>query len=242
MCVEGACESRPRRIRPAVPTTYTTIDDHHPSHSAHILGITTHFTSYTFCVVVVVLKQTVVRMTGNVCGDEAPPFVPTLEEEHEEVVPISPTSRRLSGEFDREDGDDLPHRVVADDGDESSRLVVAGPRTCIFCGSGARRPRRSSSFDWSTITRQDGMCFHPCCALWCPEVFYDEQHGVLRSLLYARMRCAPIKCAYCRKYGASVGCVEIDCQLSYHLPCALKAHASLGLEEFVLRCPRHTQP
>uniref|UniRef100_W5KUU8 PHD-type domain-containing protein n=1 Tax=Astyanax mexicanus TaxID=7994 RepID=W5KUU8_ASTMX len=52
-----------------------------------------------------------------------------------------------------------------------------------------------------------------------------------------------LKCHYCRKSGATVGCEEKKCKRSYHYPCAIADRArcvekkSRGL--YMLYCPKH---
>ncbi|CAJ1012382.1 putative PHD-zinc-finger like domain/PHD-like zinc-binding domain containing protein [Leishmania naiffi] len=105
---------------------------------------------------------------------------------------------------------------------------------CTFCGIGA---------DCGNTRQQPPLCisagivYHTLCALWCPEVFYNTELDVLRGIAEAAHRSRFIKCAWCRRPGAAVGCAWPICQLRFHIPCAVKARASMKAHACVLHCP-----
>jgi hypothetical protein len=119
----------------------------------------------------------------------------------------------------------------------SESPVNESPSTCVFCALSAvaqRHPQHSPP-----LLMSDGHSYHLVCALWCPEVYVEETTHMLRGVGGAVRRARDIKCALCRQPGAAVGCAVLTCQLSFHLPCAVKARASMRSECFVLYCPRH---
>lgn len=107
-------------------------------------------------------------------------------------------------------------------------------RVCVFC------QRAEDPIDnGADFIEAEGLHCHTACALWCPEVYYDASSGVLCNIPAALQRSALIKCAYCRKMGAAVGCVCAACQLSYHMPCASQAKSRLDVKTFQMWCPIH---
>lgn len=130
-----------------------------------------------------------------------------------------------------------PSAHAEDATDSPQHDSATGARRCAFCGAA----EVSSGGETIPFTEDvDGLCYHTACALWCPEVYFDVHHGTLCHLHEAVERAQHIKCAHCRKEGATIGCIEPSCQLSYHLPCALRATAALDQASFELRCPLHT--
>ncbi|KAG5492875.1 hypothetical protein JKF63_01455 [Porcisia hertigi] len=107
---------------------------------------------------------------------------------------------------------------------------------CVFCGVGSGCGYAHQA---PPLCLSDGIAYHTVCALWSPEVFYDVKLGALRGIAEAAHRARLIKCAWCRNPGAAVGCSCPMCQLSFHVPCAVKARASMNTREFSLYCPAH---
>ncbi|CAG9582814.1 conserved hypothetical protein [Leishmania major strain Friedlin] len=110
------------------------------------------------------------------------------------------------------------------------------PSFCVFCGIGANCGHADETL---SLCFSDGIVYHTACALWCPEVFYDIELGRLKGIAEAAHRARLIKCAWCRQPGAGAGCACPTCQLSFHVPCAVKARASINVQAFVLYCPAH---
>jgi len=99
---------------------------------------------------------------------------------------------------------------------------------CVFCGVAD-----------DAVVQSSGVDLHVNCALWSPEVYGDPLTQELQNVHLALERSRNIKCAYCRKPFASVGCVEENCQRSYHYPCAVKVGAQLQVPRFEMSCPVH---
>ncbi|BET00611.1 RNA polymerase II [Nesidiocoris tenuis] len=64
---------------------------------------------------------------------------------------------------------------------------------------------------------------HVNCALWSSEVF-EEIDGSLQNVQSAISRSRMIRCCFCDKKGASVGCCARSCPSTYHLSCALQSN------------------
>ncbi|KAH9601886.1 hypothetical protein LSM04_009223 [Trypanosoma melophagium] len=107
---------------------------------------------------------------------------------------------------------------------------AAPPNVCVFCHDGT-----------GNIECYSGYHLHLVCALWCPEVYYDKETSTLMNIDAVLERCKLIKCVYCRKPGAPVGCVIEKCPRSYHLHCAIDAGAQLDEKTFELLCPKHSK-
>lgn len=114
---------------------------------------------------------------------------------------------------------------------------------CCFCGQHD-----------DSVVLHSGYYLHIHCALWCPEVYCDAMTEQWRHIAEALARCKAIKCAHCRKLGASIGCLEESCQRSYHFHCAVATNCAMhpspvpsseqrspfaAGEQFVLLCPLH---
>ncbi|KAJ2347059.1 hypothetical protein GGH91_001978, partial [Coemansia sp. RSA 2671] len=126
--------------------------------------------------------------------------------------------------------------------DASDRGAVIGradcaslPR-CAFCASddpgggfAGGRP----------FVSHEGRAFwaHDACARYSPEVLVTAG-GAWYNVAAALRRARTIKCAACRKRGASVGCFHERCQRSYHVACTGLAPEQLA-RGLVFWCPRH---
>ncbi|KAG5492342.1 hypothetical protein GH5_01260 [Leishmania sp. Ghana 2012 LV757] len=95
---------------------------------------------------------------------------------------------------------------------------------CVFCGIDAPF---GNAPETPPLCFSDGFADHTACALWCPEVFCDTERGELRGIAEASHRSRLIKCAWCRQPGVAAGCACPTCQLSFHVPCAVRARASI---------------
>lgn len=109
-------------------------------------------------------------------------------------------------------------------------------RTCGFCkcigdcdSSAAGRLLYCGQNEWVHIN----------CALWSAEVF-EEIDGALQNVSNALSRGRMIRCSYCGKKGASVGCCAKKCEETLHFPCARAAGFSF-MEDKNVYCALHTK-
>ncbi|CAB0010900.1 unnamed protein product, partial [Nesidiocoris tenuis] len=79
---------------------------------------------------------------------------------------------------------------------------------------------------------------HVNCALWSSEVF-EEIDGSLQNVQSAISRSRMIRCCFCDKKGASVGCCARSCPSTYHLSCALQSNC-VFLSNKEVYCKNHS--
>ncbi|XP_063166925.1 histone-lysine N-methyltransferase 2A isoform X2 [Candoia aspera] len=78
---------------------------------------------------------------------------------------------------------------------------------------------------------------HVNCALWSAEVF-EEEDGSLKNVHVAVIRGKQLRCEFCQKSGATVGCCLATCTSNYHFMCS-RAKNCVFLEDKKVYCPRH---
>ncbi|KAJ2458572.1 hypothetical protein GGF42_001992, partial [Coemansia sp. RSA 2424] len=107
--------------------------------------------------------------------------------------------------------------------DSARDAFVAGGRPFVLGGGGGG----AGAVFWA----------HDACARHSPEVLATAT-GAWYNVAAALRRARTIKCARCRKRGASVGCLHERCQRSYHVPCTGMTRAQLD-RGMTFWCPRH---
>ena len=114
--------------------------------------------------------------------------------------------------------------------------ISSAPSTATASATDPPEPLNTSLF-------ANAYAVHVSCALWAPEVFYEEAGRAWVSLPEAIGRGRQIKCAHCRQWGATIGCASRACQRSYHYHCAVElaaeGRAVMDHEGLQLRCHRH---
>ncbi|CAL4152375.1 unnamed protein product, partial [Meganyctiphanes norvegica] len=107
-------------------------------------------------------------------------------------------------------------------------------RRCFLCG-------RESDLDPNSSGRLlylgQNEWLHVNCGLWSSEV-YEEADGGMQNVYLAVSRGRMIKCIFCQERGATVGCCHKSCPVTYHFPCARKAHCQF-MEDRRIFCPTH---
>ncbi|XP_078002977.1 histone-lysine N-methyltransferase 2A isoform X2 [Phascolarctos cinereus] len=78
---------------------------------------------------------------------------------------------------------------------------------------------------------------HVNCALWSAEVFEDDD-GSLKNVHMAVIRGKQLRCEYCQKPGATVGCCLTSCTSNYHFMCS-RAKNCVFLDDKKVYCQRH---
>ncbi|ESO93733.1 hypothetical protein LOTGIDRAFT_104642 [Lottia gigantea] len=78
---------------------------------------------------------------------------------------------------------------------------------------------------------------HVNCALWSAEV-YEELTGALQNVHTAVGRGRQLRCEYCTKHGATVGCCTRGCSANYHFVCAKLSHCVFQQDKKVY-CASH---
>ncbi|KAJ2848822.1 hypothetical protein IWW36_003056 [Coemansia brasiliensis] len=132
----------------------------------------------------------------------------------------------------------------------NDRLSEIIPR-CAFCGEDALYESgllggfagdhpfilASTSEDGTLIRRR--FWAHDACARYSPEVLVSDS-GKWFNVAAALRRGRTIKCAICKRRGATVGCFHGRCQKSYHVVCTQKPKEFFE-QGFTFWCPRHSR-
>ncbi|KAJ2086408.1 hypothetical protein GGI16_006611, partial [Coemansia sp. S142-1] len=107
---------------------------------------------------------------------------------------------------------------------------------CAFCASDDPRGGFAGG---RPFLSHEGRPFwaHDACARYSPEVLVSDS-GAWYNVAAALRRARTIKCAACRKRGASVGCFHERCQRSYHVACTRMTPAQLA-RGMVFWCAKH---
>ncbi|KAI9466473.1 hypothetical protein BX667DRAFT_485138 [Coemansia mojavensis] len=122
---------------------------------------------------------------------------------------------------------------------------------CAFCGEEAVYERdilggfagdhpfilASTTEDGTSLRRR--FWAHDACARYSPEVLVSDS-GKWFNVAAALRRGRTIKCAICKRRGATVGCFHGRCQKSYHVMCTQKPKEFFE-QGFTYWCPRHSR-
>ncbi|KAJ2746554.1 hypothetical protein GGI20_001265 [Coemansia sp. BCRC 34301] len=109
---------------------------------------------------------------------------------------------------------------------------------CAFCGGDDACDAFCGGGKLPFVLAKDAVFWaHDLCARHSPEVLVTEG-GIWYNVAAALKRARTIKCAGCRKRGATVGCFHERCQRSYHVPCTGMTRAELS-RGMLFWCSRH---
>uniref|UniRef100_A0A8C5QSE0 [histone H3]-lysine(4) N-methyltransferase n=1 Tax=Leptobrachium leishanense TaxID=445787 RepID=A0A8C5QSE0_9ANUR len=78
---------------------------------------------------------------------------------------------------------------------------------------------------------------HINCAIWSAEVF-EENDGSLKNVHVAVARARQLRCEYCSKIGATVGCCVSTCASNFHFMCARATRCSFQ-DDKKMFCQKH---
>jgi hypothetical protein len=107
-------------------------------------------------------------------------------------------------------------------------------RRCVFClEDGDSGPMEAGRLICVALDEWA----HVNCCLWSAEVF-ERQDGTLQHLDKAIARGKSLKCDFCGRPGATTGCCDSRCRLSFHFICARKA-GCLFLNNKQVFCTSH---
>ncbi|CAK9305095.1 unnamed protein product [Gordionus sp. m RMFG-2023] len=115
---------------------------------------------------------------------------------------------------------------------------------CIFC----QQSFHNQDFDQLII--KDGIHMHYFCLLFSAGLTQkgennkedkDDLFGfVMNDILKEYRRASKLKCCWCKKLGASMGCNVKACRKTYHFPCSLNVDTlNLFYGSFSSYCPTH---
>ncbi|GLH00709.1 Histone-lysine N-methyltransferase trithorax [Gryllus bimaculatus] len=117
-----------------------------------------------------------------------------------------------------------------------SDVCVPDVRVCVLCKGIGDGP---STEEGRLLYCGQNEWAHTNCALWSAEVF-EEIDGSLQNVHSAVSRGRMIRCPWCEKRGASVGCCARNCNETYHFPCARKAKCTF-MDDKNVYCPTHAR-
>ncbi|XP_064093948.1 uncharacterized protein LOC135206522 [Macrobrachium nipponense] len=84
-----------------------------------------------------------------------------------------------------------------------------------------------------------GHCLvHYMCALWSANVELTSD-DIINKVDVAVVTGASQRCAYCKKFGATIPCKVPGCPKFYHFPCAMYDGAPMDLKSVAMVCPSH---
>ncbi|KAJ2710681.1 hypothetical protein H4R19_003630, partial [Coemansia spiralis] len=88
-----------------------------------------------------------------------------------------------------------------------------------------------------TVQRRRRFWAHDACARYSPEVLATDD-GRWYNVAAALRRTRAMKCAVCRRRGATIGCFHDRCQKSYHVACTRQPRAFFA-DGRIFWCPKH---
>ncbi|KAJ2283757.1 hypothetical protein GGH14_000632 [Coemansia sp. RSA 370] len=120
---------------------------------------------------------------------------------------------------------------------------------CAFCGEdgvdessilggfAGERPFVLMSTSEDGEVRRRRFWAHDACARYSPEVLVSES-GQWFNVAPALRRARTIKCAGCKRRGATIGCFHERCQKSYHVMCTGEPKEFFA-SGYIFWCPKH---
>ena len=155
----------------------------------------------------------------------------------DEVIPIqTPSPNQSPKEETTEIDQNLMLDFSTDNTSIEETVQFKNLEICIFC----KQPENSDNLFASCIFVEENLQFraHFACARYSPEVYYFPRSKKWFNVCKAYKRSRGIKCASCKKSGASLGCWERKCFKTYHIPCSGYSLEALK-DGAVFWCPLH---
>ncbi|XP_046541033.1 histone-lysine N-methyltransferase 2A isoform X7 [Equus quagga] len=137
--------------------------------------------------------------------------------------PHPPTPPILSTDRSREDSPELNPPPGIEDNRQCALCLTYGDDSANDAG----RLLYIGQNEWT----------HVNCALWSAEVFEDDD-GSLKNVHMAVIRGKQLRCEFCQKPGATVGCCLTSCTSNYHFMCS-RAKNCVFLDDKKVYCQRH---
>ncbi|XP_069935103.1 histone-lysine N-methyltransferase 2A isoform X10 [Oryctolagus cuniculus] len=134
-----------------------------------------------------------------------------------------PTPPTLSADRSREDSPELNPPPGIEDNRQCALCLMYGDDSANDAG----RLLYIGQNEWT----------HVNCALWSAEVFEDDD-GSLKNVHMAVIRGKQLRCEFCQKPGATVGCCLTSCTSNYHFMCS-RAKNCVFLDDKKVYCQRH---
>ena len=82
---------------------------------------------------------------------------------------------------------------------------------------------------------------HYVCAVWSPEVYWDDDSRKLCNVFEACFRGRRLFCAACGGRGATIGCILPTCALSFHFTCLASGDCFVNADDYSVYCSEHAK-
>jgi len=112
---------------------------------------------------------------------------------------------------------------------------------CVLCNTSEDQPSKFGKF-----LRSDVLSAHEYCLFFSSGLAQNGNEDTdLAGYLFSDIRKevrrgAKLKCKFCKKVGATIGCCKSSCKISVHLPCGLKNRfQNLFYRSFKSYCEQH---
>ena len=118
---------------------------------------------------------------------------------------------------------------------------------CVFCNSQLDVPELYGNFE---SHERSGLIFHEFCKLLSSGLFSSNDNNdvtrthykgyAIRDINKELRRARKKICRYCRENGATIGCCQSRCRISFHLPCGINNKAlSIFADNYESYCVEH---
>jgi len=113
-------------------------------------------------------------------------------------------------------------------------------KTCLLCEEGAGQLGHLLEISgryWHD--KEETRFFHEKCLDWTPDALIDKatQEYTFDSIKKSYWRARALKCSYCQKKGAGIGCFSIHCRHTFHLKCAQELGCTFVQSTYAMYCP-----
>ena len=106
---------------------------------------------------------------------------------------------------------------------------------CHMCKKSGSRSIEGPLLAFQRANRR--ILIHMNCAKYTPDVMIVG--GAWRNIFKALNRAKQLRCNLCKKTGASIGCINKDCNRSYHYHCCLETGWTFNEKDIHFHCDTH---
>lgn len=94
---------------------------------------------------------------------------------------------------------------------------------------------------FSSASGKQATWAHYVCAVWSPEVYWDDDSRKLCNVFEACFRGRRLFCAACGGRGATIGCILPTCALSFHFTCLASGDCFVNADDYSVYCSEHAK-
>eukprot|EP00124_Ichthyophonus_hoferi_P004770 Ihof_evm1s572 gene=Ihof_evmTU1s572 len=111
---------------------------------------------------------------------------------------------------------------------------------CSLCGRG-EKDEELGELDGPHGKDREGeeIWVHEDCAMWTPEFYIEPTKGEPMGLDKIVNRGKNLKCNFCSKKGATIGCKEPSCRRTFHYKCIVSSGGVKREEDYFVYCHEH---